>query len=274
MKMSKRNVATATMLVLVGTMTAAPVFAAEPPPDVVQSVIRSHTGGNAPRAAAKETVGTLSVTAGRDKSGKNLESYSQRDAKSVRMMAVIKDNSASAVDYTLGLPAGAEATPHADGSLSVIRPKGKNAVEVFGTIAKPWATDAKGKSLTTSYTYKAGVLTQNVDTRGATFPVVADPSISLGWHIVPVAYVDYSRSETLRFRDNLGTDQAIASLLCTITGPAVPFCVAFISIKANDVRNRVNEAIATGRCVGVRYPLSPPSVANIFVLDVYTHTNC
>ena len=271
MKMlSKRNVATATMLVLVGTMTAAPALAAGSPPDVVQSVIRSHTGANAPRAAAKETVGTLSVTTGRDKSGKNLESYSQRDAKSVRMMAVITDESQSAVDYTLGLPAGAEVRPQDDGSLIVVRPKGEEAVEVFGAIAKPWATDANGKSLTTSYTYKAGVLTQKVDTTGAAFPVVADPSVQFGFHIVPVAYIQYSRSETLQARDRMTTHQALVTLLCAATDPAAPFCAAAVTIQYGDLRDTVNAAVAVGRCLKLRMPLHPGPQA-ILAYDAYVH---
>lgn len=42
----------------------------------------------------------------------------------------------------------------------------------------PWAVDAAGKSLPTTYKVKDGRIVQTVETRGAVFPVVADPSWS------------------------------------------------------------------------------------------------
>jgi hypothetical protein len=47
------------------------------------------------------------------------------------------------------------------------------------TILAPWAKDANGKNLPTSYSVSGDVVTQHVDPKGAAFPVVADPRLPL-----------------------------------------------------------------------------------------------
>ena len=42
--------------------------------------------------------------------------------------------------------------------------------------AAPWAKDARGRSLRTSYKLEGSNLVQLVETRGAAFPVIADPT--------------------------------------------------------------------------------------------------
>ena len=52
----------------------------------------------------------------------------------------------------------------------------KSNRSVKTTIAKPWAKDNNGKDLKTWYTIeKSNILRQNIDLKGAVFPVVADP---------------------------------------------------------------------------------------------------
>src|SRR6218665_172358 len=50
--------------------------------------------------------------------------------------------------------------------------------DVLGTVFKPWAVDAAGNSVPTSYSWDNGALTQHVDLSvpGIEFPVVADPA--------------------------------------------------------------------------------------------------
>ncbi|WP_433832319.1 hypothetical protein ACQP2E_15825 [Actinoplanes sp. CA-015351] len=43
-------------------------------------------------------------------------------------------------------------------------------------IDTPWAVDANGTELPTTYSVNGTTLSQTVDTRGAAFPVVADPA--------------------------------------------------------------------------------------------------
>lgn len=178
--LQKRTVTTAVTTLMVTVLTAVPALAVTNNKDSVDQIIKSQTGKSATKAAAKETVGSMSVTSGRDKSGKALESYSQREGKSVVMMSVIEDESQQSIDYSLALPKGAKVLPTSNGSLVVTNPKGKGLSALVGTIERPWARDANGKQLATSYTHSGGVLTQQVDTKGATFPIVADPTLTFG----------------------------------------------------------------------------------------------
>lgn len=57
-----------------------------------------------------------------------------------------------------------------------------NATGKFdGRISAPWAYDATGKALPTSFTISGDTITQHVDATGAVFPVVADPHYTWGW---------------------------------------------------------------------------------------------
>gem|GEM_PF-4051842 len=75
--------------------------------------------------------------------------------------------------YDLELDAGATLQPLEDGSISVI---GRNGVPAAG-IAPPWAVDANGLNLPTSYQLDGQTLVQRIDLTDAALPVTADPSI-------------------------------------------------------------------------------------------------
>jgi hypothetical protein len=67
-----------------------------------------------------------------------------------------------------------------------LRPTGRGAVQIelatgpeahgLGMIGAPWAVDAAGTSLPTSFEVRGSTLVQHVDTGGALFPVTADPT--------------------------------------------------------------------------------------------------
>lgn len=56
---------------------------------------------------------------------------------------------------------------------------------IVGAIAPPWAVDAAGDAVPTSYSVADNVVTQTVDSDGAQFPIVADPAISVGSESAP-----------------------------------------------------------------------------------------
>jgi Protein of unknown function (DUF2599) len=112
----------------------------------------------------------------------------------VRMIVNIPDsNSPSSYDFPIELQANEKLILNQDGSAAVTKPLTKEekdripeknlpegliipdySVKLF--IAKPWAKDANGKELKTSYSVNDNILTQNIDLAGAVFPVVADPA--------------------------------------------------------------------------------------------------
>ncbi len=77
--------------------------------------------------------------------------------------------------FALALPAGATTALRADGSVTV-----SVAGAPVGSFLPPWAKDASGKGLPTSYTLDGKVLTQHIDTKGAQYPVTADPKFTWG----------------------------------------------------------------------------------------------
>jgi hypothetical protein len=99
----------------------------------------------------------------------------------------------SSYSFTLTVPAGQRLVPTADGGMDAVLDLANGQKIVVGRIDVPWARDAKGKSVPTSLTVTANTLTQWVDTKGAVFPVTADPHYT--WGIV-TGTVYLSRHET------------------------------------------------------------------------------
>ncbi|MGV2914786.1 hypothetical protein [Streptomyces alfalfae] len=108
-----------------------------------------------------------------------------RPADSVDVAAQVgEDGSASALitmkdaaapkeyRFALDLPSGARALLDEDGGVLVLDGSG----ELVGTFQAPWAKDATGKPVPTSYRIEGGELVQSVHTDASTaYPVVADP---------------------------------------------------------------------------------------------------
>jgi hypothetical protein len=92
----------------------------------------------------------------------------------VRMLTVIQDRKApTKYTYGISVPKGGEVKLQKDGSAIVTDRTGR----IFASAARPWAKDANGKSVKTSFVVKGDTLTQVVSHRakGVAYPVVADP---------------------------------------------------------------------------------------------------
>ncbi|WP_175412423.1 hypothetical protein [Streptomyces sp. TRM64462] len=97
----------------------------------------------------------------------------QPTVNGVRSLVVI-NNASAAKEYRfdLHLPDGAVAEKQQDGSVTVSK-----GDEVLGTFDAPWAKDARGEAVPTSYRVEDGALVQTVAfDKNTAFPVVADPS--------------------------------------------------------------------------------------------------
>ena len=79
-------------------------------------------------------------------------------------------------DFTL--PSSTTLVPRGEGFDIVAEANG--TILTLGRVAAPWAVDANGKKLPTAYTLDGHVVTQHVETAGATFPVIADPAVTVG----------------------------------------------------------------------------------------------
>ena len=80
-------------------------------------------------------------------------------------------------DIATSIPEGSHWELAASGSLTLLDTLG-NTLAATDT---PWAIDADGKYLPTSFTLSGDTITQTVDTANAAFPVVSDPSL---WWVI------------------------------------------------------------------------------------------
>jgi hypothetical protein len=210
----------AVMSLLVTMISASPAMAGE---QSVQQIIRNKTGAAAALMTTPQKAGSASIGVGHS-AAKALESYSQTpDAKTKRVLAVIADASQSTVTYSVTGAANAQVKLHADGSVDLVMdqaPFGPPPTSKFGTtwtaenvirIQTPWAVDAAGKDLPTSYTFAGGVLTQKVDTTGASFPVVADPTYTTGYLS---KYAHLSRTEVFQAYNGSTNYYGMGMLAC------------------------------------------------------------
>lgn len=160
--------------------------------------------------------------------------------------------------FPLALPPGASAKVEADGSVLIRDDSGR----VTGAFVAPWAFDANGNSVPTSFSINEGSLVQHVEFNPATaFPVTADPT-SIQWVPWPVLAISGAELRVLvglstavfvggawsgcTFSKLTGPAAKIVSMICKVTGAGgVASAVAIIS---NSYRNA---NLIGGKCYGV-----------------------
>ncbi|MEO6083522.1 MAG: hypothetical protein ABIQ18_10505 [Umezawaea sp.] len=100
---------------------------------------------------------------------------------SARTLVVLNDSSAPGeYRFDLHAPTGSTLSAQPDGGVHVMDAKDT----VLAQIAAPWAKDANGNGVKTSYRIDGGTLVQTVQTDGnTTFPVVADPNLTFGFGV-------------------------------------------------------------------------------------------
>jgi len=134
-------------------------------------VVQGSVGGESVREVTGGVdLAGVTITAPRDRTA-----YASDDA----VIAALADGQSTA---SFGLPAAGEVQP--DGSV-VLEREVSPGLRTTAEIAPPWARDAHGTSLPTWYVLDQSgrVLTQHVDTAGATYPIAADPRLTFGWGV-------------------------------------------------------------------------------------------
>ena len=104
----------------------------------------------------------------------------------------------------------------------------------LGRIHAPWAVDATGRSLPTSYHVRGQTVIQHVDTASAVYPVVADPHFTFGW-TGATAY--FNRQETRDIAFGLGGTAAAAILLPPGFDVVVPVALGAAAAEAGVAEN-------------------------------------
>jgi hypothetical protein len=135
-----------------------------------------------------------------------------------------------------------------DGDPAVLRLAETGGVDVLNeagtlvnTFAPPWAKDASGAAVATSYAVVGNILTQTVEHGGAVYPVVADPRVRCDglW-----CTAELTRGETRQ----MAAGAFAPGALCAWFGAAGRLCSTLIlSGWAH-----ANIALSTGQCSGFR----------------------
>lgn len=140
--------------------------------------------------------------------------------------------------------------------------------EVVNMVLPAWAEDARGRDVDTEYEVEGGTLTQVVDTRGAAFPVVADPALACNWVHCTIQYNKYETRQMSLYGGFVTTAVAGACTLLTLSpvaGVACGVATSLVMSVANDARSR-------GRCIGMQALIAP--IISFPYPVIYTGGNC
>lgn len=107
----------------------------------------------------------------------------------VQVLTVLDEGNTAT--FNVDLPDGLALIPVGEG-LSVQADGPEGPVEL-ATIESPWAVDADGQRLDTSYELGGGTLVQTVDATDATYPITLDPYVIRKWY---GAQIRFSKNET------------------------------------------------------------------------------
>ena len=134
---------------------------------------------------------------------------------STRFEVVLGSASAPST-YTFNIGGGALPVLRDDGGVDLSVPQSRGAFLDIGTIEAPWAVDAAGSPVPTYFTVAGTTLTQHlVLDENVVYPVVADPTFSVGWYF----YLHFNKAET-RTLANGGWGAAAIAGLCATGGAA------------------------------------------------------
>lgn len=186
-------------------------------------------------------------------SNKQSSSVVQAVGDSTQILTVIEGSSApSAYTFGFDLKPGTELIEGTDGAILIAQ-----GDLIVGEIAAPWAVDANGRQVPTSYEIVGSSITQKVNHTGAAYPVVADPSVSFGVFV----YVKFNRSETSSIAGiaDYGSLVSAACGLIPVPGASVA-CAVIVGAAAIQLGNNFKNAAASGRCVEMRFNYIPPLI--------------
>lgn len=189
---------------------------------------------------------------------------------SARAVLVIPNADAPAsYDFDIDAPEGTVAEHHADGSVTLLRPgtteDGVQVDTVIATFNAPWAVDANGVSVPTSYSFDGTTLTQKIDFSAVTaFPVVADPKVDWMGYFVRLTY---SKAETRNMRDQgviIGAIVGAGAAIAAAAGPAAPAIIAAVyaatTVAVGVIATTASNAVGDGKCLQLDIPSMYPSI--------------
>ncbi|WP_327358311.1 hypothetical protein [Streptomyces sp. NBC_01304] len=177
-----------------------------------------------------------------------------------RTLVTLKDQAAPTTHrFTVHLPDGADLSEDGRGGYEITREVDEGVRVTVGTVEAPWAKDANGKPVETSYRLDGDGIVQTVEANeGTAFPVVADPKFT--WGIVTgTAY--FSKGETKKIADN-------GALAAMGTWALPPGLNVYVSAHAAAITTTAVKAKNAKRCIKIKF------AAGLFLPDQYSGGYC
>lgn len=155
--------------------------------------------------------------------------------------------------FPLTIPDGGEASIVSDGSVAIFDANG----ESLGGFKAPWAVDANGAAVPTSFRLEGNILVQQVEiTETTAFPVIADPERGSEWWGV---WYRYSKAETKSIASGLQSSNAtmikdFIMTACAFAGWGAPACAAYVQVKWYSTMQPAINAYKQGKCFALNIP--------------------
>jgi hypothetical protein len=246
-------------------------------------VVKAGQGGQVklrlPQIAASTPVQTRNGTVVQQ--GRDVSTAVQVLADGHVRALVTMENDKAPKSYAFGfeLPAGlALRASKTDGGVDIVSEDGSF---VAGKIAAPWAKDANGRDLPTSYAVEGATITQHIETTGAKFPVVADPDYvyNCGWTSCNWTFTRwYTANVMYPAITGAGSIAGAFSgaMMCgKLPGPAAVGCVAWVTVNYMQAYWYVINAKAKNQCFVARFQyVGVVSPINAFSTGIDNDSNC
>ncbi len=117
-----------------------------------------------------------------------------------------------------------------------------SAGKYVGRVSAPWAYDAAGRALHTSFAVQGDTIVQHVDTQGASFPIVIDPHFTFG---IITGTVYFNKNETSDIAFVPGALDGLSAAL------PPPFDV-LLGVYSIYLLAESSSAEASGKCVYIK----------------------
>jgi hypothetical protein len=195
------------------------------------------------KPVTKSTLSTLSPSGFALFANTETSAFALSSSSAAGYSVSFDENAPTSYSYEISAKEGATSLELSDGGgVSVLDADGN----LVNSILPPWAKDATGADIATHYTISGNVLTQHVEHRGATYPVVADPRFVCSGIFCTL---ELSRGDTQKLANNVLS----VGGACALLGPAGPACAAILV----GMWGMAKIALSTGQCVGVRGVKAP-----------------
>ncbi|MCP4309044.1 MAG: hypothetical protein GY788_30060 [bacterium] len=175
----------------------------------------------------------------------------------VTLIEIVDKTAPDKYTFEFDLPKGWELEkPAESGAVTILDADG----ESVGAVAPPWAVDADGNALATSFAvHGKNRLVQTVDHDGAAYPVLADPSITfgrsiyfwfqgyeIGWGGIASAgylqwFICYYSAGTLCGIATAAADTLVAALAVTFISDQCLYVIAFRQWLLPNYMERINK---------------------------------